>query len=761
MNDVDALVTQSEPLSAPVVVDPPLDNAFHELKSLLDHLHPSRAEDLPRQFSPEAEYENELAEVRLGTASGLFMSLRAKHPATAAHSVRVAMGCSAWAAALDLPSAERDALEVAALLHDVGKIGVPDRILVKPSPLTPEEQSMVDRHWQIGKSILQTCCNVHGVIEIIEHAPTWFDGSRMRRCRDGHELPQSSRMLAIVDAFDSMTTAQVYRPAMPHERALHELWDLAGKQFDPDLVLRFAESFANGKQTLQCRIGRRWLEQLDESSASLPWRLHSTFTESKADHHFQFQHELLENMYDGVIFLDAEGHVTYWNRGAERLTGISGQSILQSPFSLSLLRLRDADGKPLGDDQCPFLAPLRDGAQSLRRVTICGRNGKDLPVDAHAIPVADTKGGILGLSLLLHDASGQASLEERCQDLCEKVKNDPLTQLANRAEFDRVLALFVSVHLERRLPCSLVICDLDRFKQINDSYGHLAGDEVIKSFSQTLKSLSHPGDLVARYGGEEFVVLLADCDNPAAAARAEEIRHAFSTVAQQPLGGKFCTASFGVTELQAGDDAQTMLNRADRALLLAKDGGRNRVVQLGSGLAGGVEKNRRRFDLWRTSPPGALVDRHLLTRVPLGMALEKVRGFISDHQAEVAAVDDARVELIVNPSKVRFGRRESDRAVPLLVELEFKEERTAVANLSGSPGGAVAWTRVHVRIGLIKDRDRRRADVLEQARRLTASVRAYLIADEIPSTNEAGVLRRATSLLIPWLKTKPRDITAP
>jgi hypothetical protein len=139
------------------------------------------------------------------------------------------------------------------------------------------------------------------------------------------------------------------------------------------------------------------------------------------------------------------------------------------------------------------------------------------------------------------------------------------------------------------------------------------------------------------------------------------------------------------------------------------------------------------------------------------MALEKVRGFIADHQAEVAAVDDARVELIVHPSKVRFGRREADRCVPLLVELEFKEDHTAITNALGKPSGSVASTRVHVRIGLIKDRDRRRANVLEQARRLTASVRAYLIADEIPQTGDTSMLRRATSLLVPWWGRKYRN----
>src|SRR5262245_10762874 len=112
MNDVDAVAAQSQPQTASSA-DGPLDSSFHELKSLLDHLQPSRAEDFPRPQTPQENYENDLAEVRLGTASGLFMSLRAKHAATAAHSVRVAMGCSAWGAALELSQAERDIIEVA------------------------------------------------------------------------------------------------------------------------------------------------------------------------------------------------------------------------------------------------------------------------------------------------------------------------------------------------------------------------------------------------------------------------------------------------------------------------------------------------------------------------------------------------------------------------------------------------------------------------------------------------------------------------
>src|SRR5688572_25780389 len=116
----------------------------------------------------------------------------------------------------------------------------------------------------------------------------------------------------------------------------------------------------------------------------------------------------------------------------------------------------------------------------------------------------------------MHDASSQVTLEQRVQSLHERATRDALTQVANRAEFDRLLQSSVESHLERRLPCSLIICDLDHFKRINDTFGHPAGDEVLVGFGALLRRHCRSGDLVARYGGEEFVMLCPDCDNATA-----------------------------------------------------------------------------------------------------------------------------------------------------------------------------------------------------------------------------------------------------
>ena len=356
-------------------------------------------------------------------------------------------------------------------------------------------------------------------------------------------------------------------------------------------------------------------------------------------------------MYDAVVFIDAAGRVVLWNRGAERLTGIAGASVRGRAVAAGTAGLvgrkrTRRSARPIA----PCYTAIRCGVQSLRRLTILGRGQRPVAVDTHAIPVIDEQGVTQGAILLFHDASSETSLEQRCQSLHEKATKDPLTQVANRAEFDRVHAMFVAAHQQQQVPCSLMMCDLDRFKLVNDTYGHQAGDDAIKSLASLLKSSCRPGDLVARYGGEEFVVLCADCDNATAARRAEQIRKALSQIPQPKMDGRTVTVSFGVTEIQPGDTPETMLRRADRALLMAKASGRNSVVQLGTGTGGENEtrRDRRRLVLGVGPARTELLEQDLVTPVPVKMAIEKLRGFVADHQAKIIAINGNQVQLEID-----------------------------------------------------------------------------------------------------------------
>jgi diguanylate cyclase (GGDEF)-like protein/PAS domain S-box-containing protein len=721
---------------APVATPAPPERQVAEISQLLSSLDEAAAESGQSLAEKRAStHEVKLVQARLGIASGLHSALRAKHPQTASHSLRVALGCSSWAAILQLDDETRDLLEVAALLHDVGKIGVPDKVLLKPGRLSPEEGALMSRHAALTMDVLVSSGAPESLLEIVHYSRSWYCGDGRKQDRQGNDLPLASRMLSIVDAFDSMTTDQLYRPARSRERALVELFEFAGRQFDPELVKQFQQLFSQDQNLLTEKLARHWLHRLPKDGNSVPWNavVHER-AEQPANYvdatTSLFEKKLVDNMHDGVIFVDSQSTILLWNTGVERLTGVSSAAACGRTLLPSLMDMCNNREQRLTNEECPIAHAVSTGVQWLGRVSIMGRQGRHVAVDLHAIPVRTNDGAIRGATVLLHDVSSETSLEEKCQALHAQVAKDPMTQVANRAEFDRMLINFVAAHQESNLPCSLIMSDLDHFKSINDTHGHQAGDAAIITFASLLKTMCRSGDLVARYGGEEFAVLCADCTNAAAARKAEDIRKALSEIKQQTLGNQSVTASFGVTELQTGDTPETMLRRADRALLQAKDQGRNQVVQLGDGMM--EEKVKRSWWPFQTTlrSTNALVESTLLTSVPIEVAVQKLRGFIADQDAKIIKTNDNELQLLVTDDSKLSNRRATDRTVAFLIHLKLSQSRNEKANTSGFAAGTYVETRIDVVIRPRRDRDRRREATVEKARRLLGSLKSYLMARE-------------------------------
>lgn len=668
-------------------------------------------------------------------ASSLFTALRHKHADTADHSLRVTLNTAAWALALGMSDEQRDLLEVAALLHDVGKIGVPDKILLKPGPLTEDEMRIMDQHRLLGLEILHHSCNSRAVLEIVGCSPARFDGSHPRLRLAGKDIPLGSRMLAICDAFDAMTSDQVYRRALSHEAAMSELFRHAGSQFDPELVDLFASCQQSDVAAIQGDVARQWLARLKPREVNGLWRLNLDLPATglgQASLDQTFRERLVDSMRDAVVFVDVSLRIMLWNQGAERLTGIAGPSVLQRHFSPEMFDLHTDAGARVFDDVCPVAEALKANEIRIRRYMLRGRQQREITVEMQVVPVNGDDGRTQGAVVLMHDVSPELSLEARCQSLHQAATKDPLTGVANRAEFNRVHQMFVLAHLERKLPCSLIIADIDHFKKVNDTYGHQAGDEVLKDFAQLLKQSCRTGDLVARYGGEEFVMLCADCNNAAAHKRADAIRRSFSQFPHEAMNGRCATSSFGVTEIQDGDTPETMVARADRALYEAKEAGRNCVVQLGSGLRG--DGNEDQEVAPQFSRQELLVEANLVTFVPRAVVIEKLRGFVADHQAEIIAVDDVSLRMQVGSTSGLF-RRLSDRRVPCFVHLTFVGVSTAEAEHP-----ARGATRLHVEVLLQRSRDRRRKEAGQRGKQLLSSLRSYLMASDDVQVAEPAVV---------------------
>ena len=762
-------ITPSTPISTPAIVPTPAlvvplkptapelasrrettQNRVAEISSLLNALEEAASESglttrQPEQpVSGKQQQDDHLAQGRLGVVNSLLKALRYKHPQSAAHAVRVALSCSAWAQHAGLDEATRNTLELAALMHDIGKIGVLDALLQKPNRLTQEEQATIDQHREMGVDILASCCDDPILLEAVRYVGVRYDGQASQLPFQGAKIPLAARMISIADAFDAMTTDQVYRPAKAQERALNELFEHGGSQFDPRLVKQFAETLSQNQETLSQEVASRWLGGLADQI--LPWQAPSTNPSTPAvalssapeeQSCSWFEEKLIEAMLDGVVFVDAQAKITLWSKGTERLTGVTSEAAVGRILTPTLLDMCTQTDHRIDDSACPVAKSLITSTQLRQRLLVMGRQGKHVAIDLHAIPVHSPDAVLQGATVLLHDAQPEASLEEKCEALHAEVTKDPMTKVANRAEFDRMLALFIEAHKQAKLPCSLIMCDIDHFKNVNDTYGHQAGDEAIIAMANLLSTLSRSGDLVARYGGEEFAVLCADCTNADGARRAEQFRRKLAETQFASLGNKRITASFGVTELQAGDTPETMLRRSDRALLMAKEQGRNQVLQLGNGMEKEVTKNKWwKFASLRTQ---TVVENTLVSAVPIDVAIEKLRGFVSDHQAKIISTKENSVELEVSSETVSYDRRKADQHVSFRVELQFSEVRVERTNSLGFAAGEYVHTKVDLKIRPKRTKKRRKSDTAERARLIQQSIKAYLMAKEESDANSEFV----------------------
>jgi HD-GYP domain-containing protein (c-di-GMP phosphodiesterase class II) len=185
------------------------------------------------------ELEAELHEMRAAVVSSLGQMLRLRDLYTGVHSTRLAEVGVRVARNLSVPEERMSDLEMGAMLHDIGKVGIPDSILNKPGRLTPDEREIVRRHPEFGWTALRNLPGLEQASLFVLHHHENFDGTGYPARLKGSEIPVGARIVSVIDAFDAMVSSRPYRAGMPAEEAIHRLIESSGTQFDPSVVNSF------------------------------------------------------------------------------------------------------------------------------------------------------------------------------------------------------------------------------------------------------------------------------------------------------------------------------------------------------------------------------------------------------------------------------------------------------------------------------------------------------------------------------------------
>lgn len=292
-----------------------------------------------------------------------------------------------------------------------------------------------------------------------------------------------------------------------------------------------------------------------------------------------FFKELLDNLYDGVFFVDINRTITFWNKAAEKITGYSGDEVIGKECFDNILVYVDEKGNALCNANCPLMASFNDGSGREINAFLRHKDGHRLPVLIKVNSIKDAQGQVLGGIESFNDNSPLVSIRERAAELERMALIDPLTGVGNRRYANMSLSNKLSELKRYNWTFGVLFIDIDHFKNVNDSYGHATGDEVLKMVAQTLLSNMRSFDSIFRWGGEEFMVIIANINSLKLRNSAERLRimvqNAAYNMAKEHIK---VTVSIGGTMALEQDSDQSLLSRIDNFMYQCKLKGRNQCL---------------------------------------------------------------------------------------------------------------------------------------------------------------------------------------
>jgi diguanylate cyclase (GGDEF)-like protein/PAS domain S-box-containing protein len=286
----------------------------------------------------------------------------------------------------------------------------------------------------------------------------------------------------------------------------------------------------------------------------------------------------LDSLYDGVYLVDTERRITYWNSGAQKISGYRAEEVVGRRCCDNFLAHVDGEGRGACNCHCPLTATIVDGTDQECQLYLRHKKGHRVPVSVRVVPIMDKNGQVVGAAEIFTDLRRASRNDRRVKELENLAYYDFLTSLPNRCYTDLKVRQAAQELAEIGRAYGLLMIDLDAFKGVNDVHGHATGDELLKTVAQTLARTVRTVDTVGRWGGEEFLIIVADSTPAAVYELGERCRKliAHSEVRVGDLS-VHVTASAGGTMLEGGESADNAIARADSLMYFSKKNGGNRT----------------------------------------------------------------------------------------------------------------------------------------------------------------------------------------
>lgn len=586
------------------------------------------------RIDAERKHAEEMSALHLRTIEALALAIEAKDNTTHDHLQRVQIYALEVGRELELSDLELEALRTASLLHDIGKLAVPEHIISKPGRLTPEEFEKMKIHPVVGAEILERVAFPYPVVPIVRSHHEKWDGSGYPHGLRGEEIPIGARILAAVDCLDALASDRQYRKALPLDEAMGVVRRDAGKAFDPRVVevlerrYRDLEAQAQEKSAALMKVSTDVkFERGLAPAAGFAGTSAPTSTTNRADflasiaaarQEVQGLFEITQDLgsslsLDETLSLLAvrlkrmvpyDSLAVYIRRPddpdllvPEYVTGENFRlfSTLRIPLGQGLSGWVAENRKPIVNGN-PSVEPgyLNDSSRfsTLRSALGIHLEGPDGVMGVLALYHADKdiyNNDHLRILMAISSKVGLAIDNAlKFEQVASSATTDYLTGLPNARSL--FLHLDGEIARARRTngQIAVLVCDLDGFKQVNDRYGHLEGNKVLKLVARGFRECCREYDYVARMGGDEFVLVLPGMAAKELDTKVKRLMHIASEAGRDGVGDDILSASVGTAHFpEDGSDAETLLAEADKRMYRVKQSHRL-----------GGKKTERSFD-WR------------------------------------------------------------------------------------------------------------------------------------------------------------------